>query len=204
MTAGPANEMGGAHQAPPDHRHGPGGTGYDDIAHEVEHHAEQDGHLERPRLPGPLAVVDKVVEVAGVLSLVSIVILILINATGRYLFSKPLVWTEEIVATLLIWIVMIGSYLALERGQMIASTAVLERFPERVRRLVEVASNALAAASFTWIGYVGWQYLGLFGSDHTPYFGYPKGVYIAALPLAAAAMALVAAGTTLFKVRRLK
>ncbi|WP_075222517.1 TRAP transporter small permease [Acuticoccus yangtzensis] len=178
-------------------------TSYDDIAREVAHVGEDD-HVERPALPGPLAVIDKVVEVAGVLALVTIVVLVLVNACGRYLFSRPLVWTEEIVATLLIWVVMIGAYLALERGQMIASTAILEKFAPPVRRGIAAASNALAAFTFAFIAHVGWQYLGLFGRDKTPYFGYPKGVYIAALPLAAAAMALVAIGVTVYKLRRLR
>lgn len=180
-----------------------GRASYEDIAEKVEHVGE-DEHVDRPALPGALAILDKVVEVAGVLALVSIVVLVLVNACGRYLFSRPLVWTEEVVATLLIWVVMIGSYLALERGQMIASTAILNRFAPRVQQAIGVASNALAAVSFAWIAHVGWQYLGLFGFDKTPYFGFPKGVYIAALPLAAAAMALVAVGVVVFRVRRLK
>ncbi|GAB5375936.1 MAG: hypothetical protein AcusKO_23980 [Acuticoccus sp.] len=175
---------------------------YEDIVREVEAHVGEDDHVERPSLPAPLALVDKGVEVAGVLALVTIVFLVLINAGGRYLFSRPLVWTEEVVATLLIWVVMIGSYLALERGQMIASNAVLDRFAPRVRKAIAIASNALAAVSFAWIAHVGWQYLGLFGTDKTPYFGFPKGVYIAALPLAAAAMALVGAGVAIFRFRR--
>jgi len=179
------------------------GSSYDDIAREVAHVGE-DEHVERPALPGPLAILDKVVEVAGVLALGVIVGLVLINACGRYLFSTPLVWTEEIVATLLIWVVMIGAYLALERGQMIASTAFLEKFAPPVRQTIVIASNALAAVTFAFIANVGWQYFGLFGTDKTPYFGFPKGVYIAALPLAAAAMALVALGMTVFKIRRFR
>ncbi|UOM32979.1 TRAP transporter small permease [Acuticoccus sp. I52.16.1] len=181
----------------------PAGTSYDDIAHEVSHVGE-DEHVERPALPGPLALLDKVVEVAGVLALGTIVVLVIVNAGGRYLFSRPLVWTEEIVATLLIWVVMIGAYLALERGQMIASTAILDRFALPVRKAIVVVANALAAVTFAFIAHVGWQYFGLFGSDKTPYFGFPKGVYIAALPLAAAAMALVAVGVTVYKIRRLR
>ena len=178
-------------------------SSYDDIAREVAHVGE-DEHVERPALPGPLALLDKVVEVAGVLALATIVVLVIVNACGRYLFSRPLVWTEEIVATLLIWVVMIGAYLALERGQMIASTALLDRFAPTVKKAIVVASNALAAFTFAFIAHVGWQYFGLFGFDKTPYFGFPKGVYIAALPLAAAAMALVAVGVTVYKIRRLR
>ena len=177
-----------------------GGSSYDDIAEEVAHVGEDD-HVERPKLPGPLALLDKVVEAAGVLALAAIVVLVILNAGGRYLFSRPLVWTEEIVAVLLIWVVMIGAYLALERGQMIASTALLEKFPTPVRRAIVIASNALAALSFGFIANVGWGYLGLFGRDKTPYFGFPKGVYIAALPLAAGAMALVAVWVIVFRLR---
>ncbi len=118
-------------------------------------------------------------------------VLVIANASGRYLFSRPLVWTEEIVASLLIWLVVIGAYLALERRQMIASGVLLDRLSPAGRRWFSVAIHALCAITFAWIANVGWQYLALFGSDRTPYFGFPKGFYLAALPVAAAAMALV-------------
>lgn len=163
---------------------------YDDIARRVE--AADDA----PDIPPPprnpvAAAVDKAVEALGVVLLNTIVVLVIANASGRYLFSRPLVWTEEIVAGLLIWLVVIGAYLALERRQMIASGVLLERISPAARRWVSVAIHALGALTFAWIANVGWQYLDLFGGDRTPYFGFPKAFYLAALPVAAAAMALV-------------
>ncbi|MEO1102984.1 MAG: TRAP transporter small permease [Pseudomonadota bacterium] len=166
---------------------------YDDIAQKVA--AVDDPVVPPPsERPGPfvLTVVDKAMEAVGVILLNIIVVLVLLNAGGRYLFSRPLVWTEEIVAGLLIWLVMVGAFLALQRRQMIASTALVDRWPTWAQAAAQLFANGLAAITFGFIAYVGWQYLNMFGGDSTPYFGFPKGFYLSALPVMAAAMALVA------------
>lgn len=175
---------------------------YTDLADDVS--VERRDSVSGPPHGVLLAAVDKAVEVLGVTVLNAIVLLVFVNACGRYLFSKPVVWTEEIVAGLLIWLVMLGAYLALGRRQMIASNALIDRLPARVRVAAQIFSNVLAAVCLSFLAYVGWQYLDLFGTDRTPYFGMPKGWYLAALPIAAAAMALTAAfhATSLASSRR--
>lgn len=157
-----------------------------------------------PRTRGPLAAVDIGVEVLGVLVLNVIVILVLANATGRYLFSRPLVWTEEVVVILILWLIMIGTFLSLSRRNLMASNLLTDRLTPRAAPFVALATHLLAAAVFAWITHVGWAYLGIFGGDRTPYFGFSKGIYMTALPVGAAAMALaslIAAATTLRRSR---
>lgn len=174
---------------------------YSDLARKVED-AEADLLGAAAAREGLLPLIDRVVEAVGVVILNVIVILVILNAGGRYLFSRPLVWTEEIVAALLIWLVMIGAYLAFSRRQTIASGVVLERLPERWQRLVRIVIDAAMAVSFAWIAWVGWQYLGLFGGDRTPYFGFPKGFYLSALPVAAAAMVIASVVAAVETARR--
>jgi TRAP-type transport system small permease protein len=143
-----------------------------------------------PRTRGPLAFVDIGVEVLGVVVLNVIVVLVLANATGRYLFSKPLVWTEEVVVILILWLIMIGTFLSLSRRNLMSSNLLVDRLPQHVAPFVALAMHLLAAVVFAWIAHVGWAYLGIFGGDRTPYFGLSKGVYMLALPVGAAAMAL--------------
>jgi TRAP-type C4-dicarboxylate transport system permease small subunit len=157
--------------------------------------------LEGPHRPGGrLAAIDAGVEMLGVLVLNAIVLLVLANATGRYLFSRPLVWTEEVVVILVLWLIMIGTFLSLSRRNLMASSVLIDRMSPRAAPWVAGATHLLAAAVFAWIAQVGWAYLGVFGGDRTPYFGVPKATYMAALPAGAAAMALaslIAAVTTL-------
>jgi len=85
----------------------------------------------------------------------------------RYIFRAPPHWTEEICIYLIIWAVfLVASTLAEEKGH-VAATLLLERFPLKVRRILNVL-NGILALGFCWI--VGWYgfliVLKAFGSDH--------------------------------------
>jgi C4-dicarboxylate transporter, DctQ subunit len=85
----------------------------------------------------------------------------------RYIFRAPPHWTEEICIYLIVWAVfLVASTLAEEKGH-VAATLLLERFPLKVRRILNVL-NGILALGFCWI--VSWYgfliVLKAFASDH--------------------------------------
>jgi len=134
--------------------------------------------------------VDRIAEALAVLLLGTIVVLVLGNALGRYLFAKPLVWTEEIVASLIIWLAVAGAFLALRRRQLITVGAVSARLPAPARAALGLAAELVSAFVLGYLAWLGWRYLGLFGADTTPFFGFPKGFYMLAIPVGLGAMAI--------------
>jgi len=68
----------------------------------------------------------------------------------RYIFRKPPHWTEEICIYLTIWAVfLVASTLAEERGH-VGATLLLERFPLKIRRTINIF-NGILALIFCWI-----------------------------------------------------
>lgn len=134
--------------------------------------------------------VNRVTELVAVALLGVIVLLVFLNAFFRYLFASPLVWTEEIVASLIIWLAIAGAFLALRRRQLITIEVVTDRLPTGVRKLLGFVVQLTSAVVLGYLAWLGWRYLGLFGKDTTPFFGFPKGVYMAAIPIGMAAMAI--------------
>ncbi len=135
--------------------------------------------------------VDRIAEVFAVGLLGTIVILVFLNSLGRFAFSYPLVWTEEVVSTLIIWLSVAGAFLALRRQDLIAVEALTSRLRPALRHGLHVAIQLTSALILAYLAWLGWLYLGLFGADTTPYFGFPKGAYMLALVVGWAAMAIV-------------
>lgn len=152
--------------------------------------ASELGRSEAPR-GGPLGrTVDRVAEALAVLLLGAVVLLVFANGASRYLANQPLVWTEEAVAALVIWLAVVGGFLAVRRRELIRVRVLVNRLPSRAQVLLEIVVQALSAMVFAYVAWQGWRYLGVFGGDKTPYFGLPKGVYMSALPIGCLAMAL--------------
>lgn len=77
------------------------------------------------------------VELAiGRLCLATIVVCIFAQVVTRYGFDWPLAWVEELATYAFIWGTFLGASLALKRGAHLKVETVLDRAPERVRRLV--------------------------------------------------------------------
>ena len=152
--------------------------------------ANELGRGEKTRA-GPVArTVDRVAEALCVSLLGAVALLVFANAASRYLADRPLVWTEEAVAALVIWLAVIGGFLAVRRHELIRVQVLVNRLPLRAQVLLEIVVQALSAMVFAYVAWQGWRYLGVFGGDTTPYLGLPKGVYMAALPIGCLAIAL--------------
>lgn len=121
----------------------------------------------------------------------TIVLLVLANALGRYLFTKPLPWTEEVVMTAMIWVASVGVLLGALRGSLICCDVLVMRLPEGARRILAMVCGIGGGLA---LGVFAWQiraYMGLFGADVSPILRLPKGLGISALLLAMTGMAAI-------------
>ena len=82
-----------------------------------------------------------VVEIAAIALLVALVVLVLANSLGRYLFSRPLPWSEEIVRSLLMWLGGLGITVAALRNGLIACAIWTSRLGAAAQRRLRVAQN---------------------------------------------------------------
>jgi tripartite ATP-independent transporter DctM subunit len=52
------------------------------------------------------------------------------GVVGRYVFNSPLVWSDELASILFLWLAMIGSVIALKRGEHMRMTALLSKMSD--------------------------------------------------------------------------
>jgi TRAP-type C4-dicarboxylate transport system permease small subunit len=138
----------------------------------------------------PDRVINKVVEIAGVTVLVGIVLLVFLNAAGRYTLGRTFIWGDEVVLGLLPWLGMLGMFLSIRRRQIIRIEFFVSLFPVALHRILGIVGSLVAAGVFVWLAIVSLEYLQFFGGDRTIYLRLQKGWFMSALVIGPALAAL--------------
>ena len=92
-------------------------------------------------MPGPsiLRSVDRVIDIASqglaALLVAAEVIILFTGVVARYAFGHPLVWVEELAAILFLWLVSLGTVIALRRSEHMRMTVLIGRAGPRFRRV---------------------------------------------------------------------
>jgi TRAP-type C4-dicarboxylate transport system permease small subunit len=89
--------------------------------------------------------------IAGVRTIVGAAIFVSIainfaNIAGRYLFSAPVLWAEEILDYLMVWSVFLGAVLVTWEGRHIKMDLISVRIPSPAREIVNAVAVAVFAA----------------------------------------------------------
>jgi tripartite ATP-independent transporter DctM subunit len=80
---------------------------------------------------------------AGILVFVEI-LLLFSGVVSRYVFHKPLTWSDELASTLFLWLAMLGSVVAFRRAAHMRMTALVSLAPRRVSEVLELIAVVAA------------------------------------------------------------
>jgi TRAP-type C4-dicarboxylate transport system permease small subunit len=140
-----------------------------------------------------LAIHDAVVEIArwaAMTALVALVVLVVAAVVVRYfgIFGGSLHWVDESVRFVMIWMVMLGSVVALDRGAHLAVALLPDALGPRGRLAVIAMANLLAAAFTLILAWKGWELSQRTMRQVSPSLGLPMGYVYLAIPISAAMM----------------
>jgi TRAP-type C4-dicarboxylate transport system permease small subunit len=76
-----------------------------------------------------------------------------INVLSRYLFHFSFAATEEITINLFVWLTVIGSGIAFERGGQLGMVTLYNVLPKRSKKMVILASSTLSSLLFILVDY---------------------------------------------------
>ena len=99
------------------------------------------------------------VEAVAATVVVAEVILLGWATTARYVLHKPLVWSDEMATILFVWLCMLGSVVALRRGQHMRLTAFLLMFSPARRAQLEALATMLVAAILLALVVPSWEHV---------------------------------------------
>src|SRR5215203_2553178 len=71
------------------------------------------------------AVLVPLVEIPAALLVVAEIVVLFAGILARYVFHKPIIWSDELAAILFLWLAMLGSVIAFQRGEHMRMTAIV-------------------------------------------------------------------------------
>jgi tripartite ATP-independent transporter DctM subunit len=92
------------------------------------------------------AVFARLVEIPAALLVVAEIVVLLSGILARYVFHKPIVWSDELAGILFLWLAMLGSVVAFQRGEHMRMTAIVGMLEPRARAFLDVIAVAAALA----------------------------------------------------------
>jgi tripartite ATP-independent transporter DctM subunit len=147
--------------------------------------------------------VGTLVEVPAALLVLAEVIVLLMGVTSRYVLHQPLIWSDELASILFLWLAMLGSIVALQRGEHMRMTAIVGKLEPRRRAFLDLVAIAAAIAFLAFVVHPAYE----FAQDEvyvtTPAMGIVNSWRAAALPIGLGLMLLVGV-IQIFRVGRLK
>lgn len=92
-----------------------------------------------------LTVLRSIVNGVAILLLCAMILLILIQILGRYVFNYSISWSEEAATFAQIWLVMLGAGIAMRNRNHVGIDFLISLCPVFMQRLAKAASFLLAA-----------------------------------------------------------
>lgn len=65
-----------------------------------------------------------------------IIVMVLLGIMSRYIFGKPLSFTEEVARLFFVWVVFIGSVEAFRRNKHIKIESFINIFPKNIKKII--------------------------------------------------------------------
>ena len=98
------------------------------------------------------------VEVPAALLVLAEVVVLLMGVTSRYVFHQPLVWSDELASILFLWLAMLGSIVAFQRGEHMRMTAIVGKLEPRGRAFLDLVAIAAAIAFLAFVVHPAYEF----------------------------------------------
>jgi len=96
-------------------------------------------------------IVGMLVEFPAALLVAAEVVVLLMGVIWRYVLHTPLVWSDELASILFLWLAMLGSIVALRRGEHMRMTAIVGKLPPHLRAFLDLIAIAAALAFLLFV-----------------------------------------------------
>jgi len=133
------------------------------------------------------------VEVPAALLVLADIVVLFSGVVSRYVLHNPLLWSDELAAILFLWLAMLGSVVALRRGEHMRMTALVGKAGPERRALLEAVSTWACLAFLAMVVHPAWEYAAEEQAITTPALEISNLWRAAALPVGIVLMASFAA-----------
>jgi tripartite ATP-independent transporter DctM subunit len=99
-----------------------------------------------------------VVAVPAALLVLAEIVVLLAGVVARYLLQSPLLWSDELASIMFLWLAMLGSVIALQRGEHMRMTAFVSAAPAHRAALYELLATTACLAFLLMVAQPAWEY----------------------------------------------
>lgn len=118
-----------------------------------------------------------------ILGLSAMFLILLAQVIMRYVFSRPLTWSEEAARFIFVYVSFIGISYAYRQKGHIRMEVVVNLFPQAVRRGLEVLINLGTIALFCYMIPISFRFIGIQAGVKATATHIPMSIVYTALPL---------------------
>ncbi|MCA1326918.1 TRAP transporter large permease subunit [Herbaspirillum sp. alder98] len=133
-----------------------------------------------------------VVGAAAAALVVAETVVLLTGVIYRYALHDPLIWSDELASILFIWLSMLGAVLALDRGEHMRLTAIINKMSEKGRIWLETVAALVVCIFVLMVIHPAVDHAVEQMAITTPALEIPDGLRAGALPVGAILMLLAA------------
>jgi tripartite ATP-independent transporter DctM subunit len=133
-----------------------------------------------------------VAEIPAAILVLAEVVVLFAGVVARYVLHTPLVWTDELASILFLWLAMLGSVIALQRGEHMRLTAIVGGFSPAGRARTEAIAIIAVAVFLLVLVPSAWDYASDEWFIETPALGIHNTFRAMAIPVGAVLMAVTA------------
>jgi tripartite ATP-independent transporter DctM subunit len=91
------------------------------------------------------------IEVAAALLVAAEIVILLAGVLARYVFDRPLVWSDELASILFLWLAMLGAVIAFRRQEHMRMTAIVGLLSTAGRAALDTFATGAALAFLIFI-----------------------------------------------------
>ena len=131
-------------------------------------------------------------EIPAAVLVVAEVVILFAGVVSRFVFDRPLVWSDEIASLLFLWLAMLGAAIALRRGAHMRLTTVVARMPPAWRARLDALAVGVPLLFLALLVNPALDYVDDQSFIATPALSWPGSIRAAALLAGIGAMLAVA------------
>ncbi|APT60019.1 MAG: ABC transporter permease [Azospirillum brasilense] len=136
-------------------------------------------------------IVGVLVEFPAAMLVLAEVVVLLMGVIWRYFLHQPLIWSDELASILFLWLAMLGSVVALRRGEHMRMTAIVGKLAPPQRAFLDLIAIAAALAFLLLVVHPAYEFAAEEVWVTTPAMEIANSWRAAALPVGMALMILV-------------
>ena len=107
----------------------------------------------------------------GVALFASLFAVFVLQITARFVFNRPLPWTDELAVILFIWIIIWAAAFMVPRQDHVAFDVIFNLLGTRARGLALIAGNLITGVLALWALPATWDYVRFMNREGTPVLG---------------------------------